>query len=86
MRLDPFNAEVQGIYVSAKQAVETYGNDPGAFTAITEELPKSTAFVRNANLEDLFLKITGRRMGPRTGGMLCRFPPCGLLFYSTYSS
>ena len=39
-----------------------YSNDFDALTQVTESLTSGEFFLRQSNLEDLFLKITGRRL------------------------
>jgi lipooligosaccharide transport system ATP-binding protein len=43
--------------------VRVFSTQPhGVFTRFLEEFPLKTAVIRNANLEDVFLKLTGRQL------------------------
>jgi lipooligosaccharide transport system ATP-binding protein len=45
------------------EKIHVFTNEPhGVFTRFLQEFPLKSATVRSANLEDVFLKLTGRRL------------------------
>ncbi len=45
------------------ERIQVYTNQPhGAFTRFLEDYPQRNATIRTANLEDVFLKLTGRKL------------------------